>query len=124
MELPAILQGESRARLFQGIGLGAVAAMVIGFSWGGWVTGGSATKQVSDATNSAVIAALAPVCVDQFMSAEDAGANLIGLKEISSYKRTGFVEDGGWAVTAGSEKPSAGVAKACAVMLNDLESAS
>jgi hypothetical protein len=39
MEIPSILQGHSRTRLLQGIAIGAVATLVIGFSWGGWVTG-------------------------------------------------------------------------------------
>jgi hypothetical protein len=44
MQVPSILRGESRTRLLQGIVIGAVASMVIGFSWGGWVTGGTAIK--------------------------------------------------------------------------------
>jgi len=36
MRLPAILQGESLTRLLQGLVVGAVATMVIGFNWGGW----------------------------------------------------------------------------------------
>jgi hypothetical protein len=42
MRIPAILQGEARTRFLQGIAFGAVAAMGIGFIWGGWVTGGTA----------------------------------------------------------------------------------
>jgi hypothetical protein len=42
MRIPAILQGEARTRFLQGIAFGAVAAMTIGFIWGGWVTGGTA----------------------------------------------------------------------------------
>jgi hypothetical protein len=38
MEIPSILLGHSRTRLLQVIAMGAVAALVIGFSWGGWVT--------------------------------------------------------------------------------------
>lgn len=38
MKLPAPLQGESRTRLLQGIALGAVATVTVGFIWGGWVT--------------------------------------------------------------------------------------
>jgi hypothetical protein len=34
MQVPLILQGESRTRLLQGIAIGAVASMVIGFFWG------------------------------------------------------------------------------------------
>ena len=41
MRIPAILQGEARTRFLQGIAFGAVAAMAIGFIWGGWVTGGT-----------------------------------------------------------------------------------
>jgi len=37
MRMPAILQGEARTRFLQGIAFGAVAAMTIGFIWGGWV---------------------------------------------------------------------------------------
>ena len=35
MQVPSILLGESRTRLLQGIAIGAIASMVIGFSWGG-----------------------------------------------------------------------------------------
>ncbi|MGY4498678.1 hypothetical protein ACVWYH_002609 [Bradyrhizobium sp. GM24.11] len=42
MRMPDILQGEARTRFLQGIAFGAVAAITIGFSWGGWVTGGTA----------------------------------------------------------------------------------
>jgi hypothetical protein len=34
MQVPSIFRGESRTRLLQGIAVGAVASMVIGFSWG------------------------------------------------------------------------------------------
>jgi len=44
MQVPSILRGESRTRLLQGIAIGAVASMVVGFSWGGWITGGTAIK--------------------------------------------------------------------------------
>ena len=39
MEVPSILQGQSGTRLLQGIAIGAVATLGIGFSWIGWVTG-------------------------------------------------------------------------------------
>jgi hypothetical protein len=42
MEVPSILQGQSGTRLLQGIAIGAVVTLVIGFSWGGWVTGTTA----------------------------------------------------------------------------------
>ena len=54
MQVPSILQGESRTRLFQGIAIGAVAAIFVGFFWGGWVTGGSAKEMAQKSASSAV----------------------------------------------------------------------
>ena len=48
MQVPSILSGESRTRLLQGIAVGAVASVVIGFSWGGWMTGSSANKLAAE----------------------------------------------------------------------------
>jgi hypothetical protein len=47
MEVPSILQGQSRTRLLQGIAIGVVATLVIGFSWGGWFTGTKAKSMAS-----------------------------------------------------------------------------
>jgi hypothetical protein len=52
MRIPAILQGEARTRFLQGIAFGAVAAMTIGFIWGGWVTGGTARTMSAMAESS------------------------------------------------------------------------
>jgi hypothetical protein len=49
MAVPSILQGESRTRLLQGIALGVIATLVVGFSWGGWVTGGAARSMTATA---------------------------------------------------------------------------
>ncbi len=49
MEVPSILQGQSRTRLLQGIAIGAVATLVIGFSWGGWFTGTEGKSMASAA---------------------------------------------------------------------------
>jgi len=45
---------------------GAVALTIIGFGWGGWVTGSSAETSAKQNAIAAVVAVLAPVCVDQF----------------------------------------------------------
>jgi pimeloyl-ACP methyl ester carboxylesterase len=46
-----------------GVVIGAIAASTIGFSWGGWVTGGTAAKMANTLSHEKVIAALVPVCV-------------------------------------------------------------
>ncbi len=96
---------------------GAVALAIIGFSWGGWVTGGSAVQAATQSAKSAVVAALAPICVTQFHGEMDATAKLAELKALSSYKQPDYVEKGGWATMPGSKDPVRGVASACAEML-------
>jgi hypothetical protein len=79
---------------------GCVAvATIVGFSWGGWVTGGSAREMAEDSAAQARQELAAVVCVDRFMAAPDVGVQLTALKEItSSYAQGKFVEDGGWAI--------------------------
>jgi len=83
MQVPSILQAESRTRLLQGMAIGAVASMVIGFSWGGWVTSGTADKLAAEQAKTAVVAALVPICVKQFQHNSEAKANLAALQKIS-----------------------------------------
>ena len=59
---------------------GAIVAAIVGFSWGGWVTGGRAETDATQRANAAVVAALAPVCVERFQRATEASANLAALK--------------------------------------------
>jgi hypothetical protein len=66
MPSSAWYQGESLKKLLQGAGLGAFATLGIGFSWGGWMLGSTAKTLADSTANSAVVAAIAPICVDQF----------------------------------------------------------
>ena len=121
MELPSMLKGESLTRLMQGTALGAIATMVVGFAWGGWVLGGTADKQSAADAKSAVVAVLAPICADKFQNAADATVNMENLQKESTYQQASFIEKGGWAVLPGSDKAGDGVAKACAVLLKELK---
>jgi hypothetical protein len=92
--------------------------MIVGFSWGGWTLGSSVEKVAKERADTAVLAALAPICVDQFRQAANASANLTELKKISfAWDRETFIEKGGWATMPGSEKADSAVAKACAETL-------
>jgi len=123
MQVPSILQGESLTRLLQGTAIGAVATIAIGFYWGGWVTGGTAKEMVQKSASSAVVAVLAPICVDKFRHAANATANLSELNKIGyAWERGTFVEKGGWATMPGSTSADAAVAQACAEMLGNLKS--
>jgi hypothetical protein len=124
MELPSILQGPSLTRLLQGAAAGAVVTMIVGFNWGGWTLGGTVDKVAKERADSAVVAALAPICVDQFRQAANASANLTELNKISyAWDRGTFIEKGGWAIMPGTEKADSEVAKACAEKLSNLKAA-
>jgi hypothetical protein len=118
MEVPSILNGDSLKRLLQGAAAGAFVAMIVGFNWGGWMLGSSVEKVAKERVDTAVLAALAPICVDQFRQAANASVNLTELKKISfAWDRETFIEKGGWAIMPGSEKADSAVAKACAETL-------
>jgi alpha/beta superfamily hydrolase len=114
MKLPV----ETKPALW-GIAGGAIAAAIVGFSWGGWVTGGKADAEATQRANAAVVVALAPVCVERFQRATDVSANLAALKKVDSWSQGDFVEKGGWATAPGSKPPEqlSAVAKACASLL-------
>jgi hypothetical protein len=113
MQIPSILQGESRTRLIQGMVIGAVASMVIGFSWGGWVTGGTANKLAAEQAGNAVVAVLTPLCVAKFLQDGDAKANLAVLQKIStSWEQGQYLEKGGWATRPGAASPDYELARA------------
>ena len=119
-----MLQGDSLRRFLQGAAGGAVVAMIVGFNWGGWTLGSTVEKVAKERADTAVVAALAPICVDQFRQAATAPANLTELNKISyAWDRGTFIEKGGWAIMPGSEKADSAVAKACAETLGGLKAA-
>jgi alpha/beta superfamily hydrolase len=97
---------------------GAVGLAIVGFSWGGWVTGGTAETLAKNSAATAVLAALTPICVERFRQAADASANLVEMKKATyASDQSKFVEKGGWATMPGSAEPNSAVAKTCAESL-------
>lgn len=120
MQLPPILQGDSLTRLLQGAAGGCAITLIVGFGWGGWQLASKAQKTAEESATNAVVAALAPICVDRFQHAADAKTSLVALKATDSWKQDTYVEKGGWATISGSE-PNASVAQACATLLGNLK---
>ena len=118
MQTLAWYQGESLKRLLQGAAVGVVATLVVGFGWGGWMLGSSAKTLADTAASSAVVAAIAPICADQFQRSADAANNLTELKKTNSWQQAAYVEKGGWAVMPGSKAANSGVSQACAAILS------
>jgi hypothetical protein len=98
-----------------------VLTMLIGFTWGGWVTGGTAEGRVASASEDARAELAAQICVHRFLEADDAKAQLAAFKEKDFWNRDGFVEDGGWVTFAGMKEPVDGAAELCAEQLADAE---
>jgi hypothetical protein len=74
-----------------------------------------------NSVSTALVSALAPICVDKFQHSADAASNLIEFKKISSWQQGSFIEKGGWATMPGGEPANAPVAQACATMLSSLQ---
>ncbi len=99
---------------------GAIVLAIVGFAWGGWVTGGTAQKMAEEMAEDAVLARLAPICVEQFNQDSEKDQKLKELKEESSWKTGDYVEKQGWATMPSEKKPDSKVAKKCADMLVQL----
>jgi hypothetical protein len=81
------------------------------------VTSGAAQQRTKDAVQTALVAALAPICVEKFQHHANAAANLVELQKVSSWQQSSFIEKGGWATMPGTTAPDSAVARACAEML-------
>jgi hypothetical protein len=97
--------------------VGAAATMIVGFSWGGWVTGGTAHKDAAAAAHAAVVTALAPICADRYRTQNDGVAKIAELTKASSWERGNTVEKSGFATMPGSKTSDSDVARACADLL-------
>lgn len=95
-----------------------IATIVVGFSWGGWVTGGSSRTMAAAAGDTARGELASAICVERFNAAPDAAARLAEFKAIpDSYKKRQFVEAGGWATMPGQTTPDRRGAEGCVVTL-------
>ena len=100
-----------------GAATGAVALAIIGFSWGGWVTAGSAQELAANQSATDVAAALTPYCVLQSTTNVNRVAVMADFNEASSYSRRSVVEKAGWATPLGADAANRDLAQACALAL-------
>lgn len=100
-----------------GVVIGAAACAILGFTWGGWVTGSTARKDAGVAAHNATVVALAPFCADRFRAQGDAAVKLAELSKVSSWDRGRFIESSGFALMPGNKTVDSDVARACAETL-------
>jgi hypothetical protein len=94
-----------------------ILTLIVGFNWGGWVTGGTATAMAQDA----VVQRLAGVCVGQYNQDLGKIQKLRELKGISLYQQDDYVKEQGWATMPGEEEPERKVVDACTKLLGQLD---
>ena len=94
MQVPSMLQGELLKRLLQGAAAGAIATIVVGFSWGGWSLASTANDMAKQRSERAVVSALAPVCADKFRALPDSEAKKVALSKVDSVEAPGRIPQG------------------------------
>ncbi len=82
------------------------------------MTAGTADKIAAERADTAVVAALTPICVEKFLQNSDAKANLAVLQRISSsWEQGDYLQKGGWATQPGATSSDYHLARACAEKL-------
>lgn len=96
---------------------GAVVLALIGFNYGGWVTGGTATAMAKESAADAVAERLGSICVAQFHGDSNKGSKLQEMNGKDSWEKARYIEKQSWAIMPGENKPDSKVADACAKLL-------
>ncbi len=97
-----------------GAACGAVALAIIGFSWGGWVTGGTARTMAAHQSKAEVATALSLICVDQSKRDPQFAERVAAIKATSSWNRGDLVTRNGWATMPGTAEGNRQVTTDCA----------
>ena len=97
---------------------GAIVLAIVGFTWGGWVTGGTARQMASDRSRSDVVDALTTVCLEQSKRDPALAQKVVELKAASSWSRAEIIMKTGWATIPGMSEPNRDVATACGAKLS------
>ena len=108
----------SKAILFWACVAAVIATMVVGFGWGGWVTGGTSQAMAATAGDNARGELASAICVERFNAAPDKAAKLVEFKALTdSYTKRQFIEAGGWATMPGQTSPDRLGVQGCATAL-------
>jgi hypothetical protein len=101
---------------------GAILIAIVGFSWGGWVTDGTAQKMAAEMTSTAMVDRLAPLCLVRFNQDPEKDQKLAALKKTNSWQRDDYVEKQGWATISSEKEPDNQVAIECASRIMQISS--
>lgn len=101
-----------------GAAIGAVAIAIAGFSWGGWVTGGTANKMAQSMSRDDLTRAMVPVCLDMIDRDPRSGEKIAVIQQASTYQRRDALMKTGWATMPGTDAPNRDIAQACLASLD------
>ncbi len=114
-----ILQGfrdyaPSKAALVWVAGGASVLTMVVGFTVGGWVTGGTAERMAQEARTGAQTELAAAICAANFRDTPTAWETQAELAGLSATRQRQFVLDQPWSQVPGAEAVRRAAAELCA----------
>lgn len=92
---------------------GAIAVSILGFTWGGWTTDGSAQTMAQDLASDEVTLAMVPVCLSISEADPERTKKLTILQGLSGFGRRDAMMKTGWATRPGSDAPDRDLADAC-----------
>jgi hypothetical protein len=98
-----------------------IAAIVVGFNWGGWVTGSRAAEMAETAADLARDELVAAACIHPFRGA---AAQLVLLRKPNLRGQADLITKGGWVTVLHVEEPAMGVAALCVKRLRGMDIAS
>ena len=98
--------------------IGAVVVGVVGFTWGGWVTGGTSNDRAMAMSRDDVVASMVPVCLDMAQSDPARADKLETIRAASSYQRRDALMEAGWATMPGMDSPDRDIAQDCLAALD------
>ena len=99
---------------------GAVVLAVVGFMWGGWVTGGTAQELTETTVEKAVENRLVPICVAQYNRDPEKDQKLKEMKKMETYQRGDYVKKQGWSTMPGEKDLDYKVSEKCADLLSKI----
>ncbi|HYB69313.1 MAG TPA: hypothetical protein VEH80_01510 [Candidatus Bathyarchaeia archaeon] len=91
--------------------------LVVGFHWGGWVTGATARSMAETASQDAILGRLAPICALQARHDPSSAAKLKEMAGMDSWSRADYVIKQGWATMPGEHEADRRVAEQCVTLL-------
>ena len=94
--------------------------MLVGFRWGGWVTGATAERAATSLANDAVVQRLSSICIAQFQQDPAKEEKYAELLEARTTQQRSFVKEQGWATMPGDEQADTRVVNECAKQLAQL----